>query len=71
MRGRRFLGTMVAGLVVLCPHGQTSGDQPKPGVNGRPVLGGRAVPKELEALKLPTLPSVEDEFLKLAGEKGK
>jgi hypothetical protein len=29
----------------------------------------KRVNRELEALKLPTLPSVEDEFLKVAGER--
>ncbi len=54
MRARHFLGTLAGGFLLLCSHGQTPGDGPKPGGDGRPIVAKRTVPEELEALNRAT-----------------
>jgi hypothetical protein len=53
MRSSRFLGTL-AGFLLLCPHGQTPGDGPESGGDGRAVVAKGTVPEESEALNRAT-----------------
>jgi hypothetical protein len=54
MRSRRFLGMLAGGFLLLCSHGQTPGEGPKSGGDGRPALAKSMVPEELEALNRAT-----------------
>jgi hypothetical protein len=55
MRVRLFLGTVAAGILLLCSLGPTAGDKPKSPGAGQPAVANNAVPAELEALNRASL----------------
>jgi hypothetical protein len=55
MRVRLLLGTVAAGILLLCSLGPTAGDKPKSAGEGQPAVAKNTVPQELEALNRASL----------------